>query len=210
MTELLLDDLKTIPRVLGACLYHARKGPVESNFPAPFKADKLADIGRLLMKIRSVGRMNFEDLTDLSLHYDESVLLARELEDNLLVFVLCDPGFNPNLLTMSLNLLQQELKNQQPTWTEPATANGAPSANDGAEIAEVLAELKAPLNKVLGPMASFIFDEMVETWGRQNTSSVGNLDSLLAMVKREIGDPDKIGKYEQLIAPVLQKVSKRS
>lgn len=206
MSEL-LDDLKAIPRVLGACLYHKRKGPVESNFPVPFKADKLGDIGRLLMKIRSAGRMNFDDLSDLSLHYDESVLLARELEDNLLVFVLCDPGFNPNLLTMSLNLLQQEVKNQQLEWTEVISSASKPAAKpqNATEVTKVLDELKSPLTKVLGPMAGFIFDEVVEKWEQQGS---GNIDGLLRLVEEEIGDPEKIGKYEQLIAPVLERVSR--
>ncbi|MBM9511115.1 hypothetical protein, partial [Desulfogranum marinum] len=105
----ILDDLKDLSGVIGAGVYHSQNGMLATNLPAIFTEQKLTEIGKLLTKLLSAGRMSFPDLTDLSLQYDESAILARELNETSIIFLLCDPDFNQNLITMSLNLLQQEL-----------------------------------------------------------------------------------------------------
>lgn len=212
--QAIIDDLKDLPGVLGACLYHGQRGPLETNLPAIFTADKLVKISKLLMKIHAAGRMNFQDLTDLSLQYDESVILVRELEDNLIIFTLCDPGFNQNLVTMSLNLLQQELKNQpfQVGDSPSVTADPPPvtdvSTGPSEEVSRAMEAMKSHLPKIMGPMADIIFDEAVETWKKQGKYTVGDLDLLVQMLAEEIENADKITNYKEMIKPALQQAAK--
>jgi len=192
----IIEELKDIPGVLGACLFHGQKGLVQTNMPADFTADKLTEVGKLLMKIQSAGRMNFPDLNDLSMHYEDSVILGRELEENLMVFTLCTPSYNQNLVTTTLNLLQQKR-------ISPKASESAGTKNE--KMPQVLDELKAHLPKILGPMASIIFDEAVETWEEQGNSSIDNINSLLLLINEEIGDEGKIAYYANMIAPILEK-----
>jgi hypothetical protein len=192
----IIEELKDIPGVLGACLFHGQKGLVQTNMPADFTADKLTEVGKLLMKIQSAGRMNFPDLNDLSMHYEDSVILGRELEENLMVFTLCTPSYNQNLVTTTLNLLQQKR-------IRPKASESAGTKNE--KMPQVLDELKAHLPKILGPMASIIFDEAVETWEEQGNSSIDNINSLLLLINEEIGDEGKIAYYANMIAPILGK-----
>ena len=67
----LIDELKAIPGLVGACIYSSRDGLQETNLPGIFKADRLGAVGKQLAKLYSAGRMSFDDLTDVSLHYDE-------------------------------------------------------------------------------------------------------------------------------------------
>lgn len=202
----IIDDLKDLSGVIGACLYHGQQGVMVANLPAIFTTEKLTELGKLLMKIYSAGQMNFHDLTDLSLQYEESAIFVRDLEDNQILFLLCDPGFNQNLLTMSLNLAQQELKNRQPplaasTLQETLTA-------PAADIAPILAAMKAHLPKIMGPMADIVFDETVEIWEKQGDCTASGLKSLVHLLSEEIGSTEKITRFKELIAPEMTQAVK--
>lgn len=202
-----IDELKAIPGVVGACLFSTQEGLLESNLPGMFKPEKLAAVGKQVTKLLAAGRMSFDDLNDLSLHYDESVVIARELRRGLTIFAVCDPSFNHNLLTMSLNLLQEELRNQpegQPVAavSESVATKSAPAVTIDPSLEPLLGELKAALAKVLGPMASIIFDELQQNWAQEGATPE-RLSVLLEMINREIGDTDKIAAFSALTAPLL-------
>jgi hypothetical protein len=200
-----IDELKAIPGVVGGCLFSAQEGLLQSNLPGIFKPDKLIAVGKQLVKLLAAGRMSFDDLNDLSLHYDEAVIVARELSKGLTIFVLCDPSFNHNLLTMSLNLLQEDWRDQPTTHADLASVGPAHSVAAGeTKLEPLMAELKAALAKVLGPMAAIIFDETQQLW-LQKGGATAQIDDLLEMIHDEIGDPEKIATYMALAAPLLRK-----
>jgi hypothetical protein len=199
-----IDELKAIPGVVGACLFGTQEGLLLSNLPGIFKPEKLTAVGKQMTKLLAAGRMSFDDLNDLSLHYDESVLIARELRKGLTVFAICDPSFNHNLLTMSLNLLQEEIRDQPDIQTSLAPVQVAPAGAGSAELEPLMADLKSVLAKVLGPMASIIFDEIQQDW-LQRGGADARLDDLLRMIHTEIGDSEKIATFESLAAPLLHK-----
>ena len=183
-----------------------------TNLPVIFKPERLNLVGKHLLKLYAAGRMSFDDLTDIVLNYDESVVVARELEKNMLIFAICDPTFNQNLLTMSFNLLQEEFKlgnfSTVPipeTEEEPTVApSQLPQVETSGALLELLAEMKDLLAKVLGPMAGFIFDEVAEEWMAQGSSGFARIEELIEQINQEIADQDKIGSYRQLISPVLK------
>lgn len=209
----LIDELKAIPGVVGACIYSSRVGLQETNLPGIFKADRLAAVGKQLAKLYAAGRMSFDDLTDVSLHYDESVVVARELQKNLLIFAICDPSFNHNLLSMSFNLLQEEFRNGQfgkaeaaesvPSIPTPTPVAVASASKLDARQLGLLEEMKGKLGRILGPMAGYIFAEVVEVWERHGARAE-RLGSLLELLDKEIADEDKSATYRQLIATELQ------
>lgn len=200
-----IDELKAIPGVVGACLFGSQEGLLQSNLPEIFKAEKLTAVGKQLTKLLMAGRMSFADINDLSLYYDESVIIARELSKGMVIFVVCDPSFNHNLLTMSLNLLQEELRDNPAAALAAPSVNAAPvaTASAGAELEPLMKELTAALAKVLGPMAGIIFNEVRQAWAAQGATSA-RLPQLIEMLNEEIGDPDKVATFEPLAAPLLQ------
>lgn len=210
----LIDELKAIPGVVGACLYSSRDGLQGTNLPGIFKPDRLAAVGKLLSKLHSAGRMNFDDLTDVSLHYDESVVVVRELQKNLLIFVICDPSFNHNLLSMSFNLLQEEVSEgsfvvDKPEAAAPQVASGKPSAPaevaaSDSQLPDLLGSMQEKLGKILGPMAGFIFEETLESWRQQGPADISTIESLIELINKEIADANKIDAYRKLLSPDLR------
>jgi hypothetical protein len=53
-------------------------------------------------------------------------------------------------------------------------------------------------------MAGFIFNELLEKWLQQGSGDFSRIEELLAAVDAEIGDEEKIARYQQLIEPELK------
>ena len=210
----LIDELKVVPGVVGACIVSAEKGLLATNLPAIFKPERLAVVGQHLLKLSHSGQSCFPDLTDMTLNYDESVVVARELVDGTVLFAICDPSFNYNLLTMSFNLLQEEFKegnhSQEPAAGSAATEEPTvPSGGDiSAALQDLLDEMKGLLGKILGPMAGFVFDDVVETWQGQGAADFSRIEDLIGSINQEIDDPEKVDNYRRLIAPLLNTFQK--
>jgi len=214
----LIDELKVIPGVIGACIVHSQEGLKVTNLPTIFKPERLTLVGKHLLKLYSAGRMSFDDLTDITLNYDESVVVARELEQNTLIFAICDPTFNHNLLIMSFNLLYEEFKlgnfAESATVTQSAVEEKLTGASQPTEKAisgalqGLFAEMKEELGKILGPMAGFVFDEVVESWVEQGSADFSRIEELVEQLNQEIADQDKIDKYRQLISSALKDFQK--
>lgn len=197
----LIDELKVIPGVIGACIVNSQEGIKVTNLPTIFKPERLLVVGKHLLTLYSAGRASFSDLTDITLNYDESVVVARELEKNTLVFVICDPTFNHNLMTMSLNLLQEEYKLGNFATEETSVVV---STDMSGRLQDLLEEMKGLLGKILGPMAGFVFDEVVEKWIEQGSPDFSRIEALIDLLNQEISEQDKITSYRQLISPVLK------
>lgn len=214
----LIDELKTVPGIVGACIVNA-EGLQATNLPAIFKTERLSRVGQHLLALSASGRDNFDDLTDMTLNYDESVVVARELVDGTMLFAICDPTFNYNLLTMSLNLLQEEFKGGHftsvataaspepvaPVTDVPATA---PAGKISTQLQSLLDDMKELLSKILGPMAAFVFDDVVEEWQGQGGADFSRIEELIAGIEREIGDQEKNDRYRILISPLLKEFPK--
>lgn len=218
----MIEELKAIPGVLGASIYSSTEGLQVTNLPGIFKPERLNSVGKHLSKLYSAGRLSFPDLTDVTLNYDESVVVARELDKQLLVFAFCDPSFNHNLLSMSFNLLQEDyragsFRNAAPIAVAAPVVSPVPPAPevepqpvaelDGA-FASLLDLMRERLSKILGPMAGFIFNEQFDNWQQQGAASFSRIEELLSALNHEIADDKKIEKYRQLIAPELQAFQK--
>lgn len=203
----MLDELQTISGVVGAAVFNSGEGLLANNLPRIFKPERLAAVGEQLSKLYSVGQFNFADLSDVTLNYDESVVVVRGLNESTLVFSFCDPEYNHNLLSTSLNLLQEDFLAGE--FAEGGVAVGKKTTKTSVDAAlnELFDLLRERLRKVVGPMADFFFDEQLEGWVKKR-GDASQLDELIDAICIEIADEEKIDRYRQLIAPDLQAFQK--
>lgn len=207
----LVNDLKSIPGVIGACCFDSKNGLGANSLPSLFKQERLSNIGKLLAKIVSAGRLNFPDLGDLLLSYEETTILCRPLGGNSYLIILCDPGINMNLLTMSLNLAQEDLSVQgDSTQAQPASAQAAEQMQSSPEsllsnssLAKPLTTMRELLAKIIGPMAGIVFDDILAQWCASAPPGKNGLPRLLDMLNKEIGDAEKAAQYRDLVRDAL-------
>lgn len=213
----LLDEIQSIPGIVGGFVFNAQNGVLVSDLPTVFKEARLLKIGRILTKLFAKGKAGFNQLMEITLAYEETLVIVREIREGDLVILLCDPGVNLNLLTMTLNLIIEELdrpKAASPPPSDPAPtlrkASPPPPAAESPEalmnegpMAATLAEMQAALAKVVGPMAKILFMDALEKWTRSGPVGPETLDRLLDILDDEIADPDKSADYRNRVTPVM-------
>ncbi len=207
-----IEELKAIPGVVGGCIFDSRKGIIANNLPPIFKEAKLSNIGKLLSKMYASGKNNFSDITEISLYYEESVVIVREASANMFLIAICDPSVNLNLLSMSLNLIMDDFGSLSGIDMRPVESPEPPAEKiftadellQSGPMANDLNGMKSALAKVMGPMAKIIFIEALEEWLKRDTPSYASLENLIAILDKEINDEDKAAYYRELILPYLE------
>ncbi len=201
----LIDELKAIPGVIGACIVNANEGIKATNLPTIFKPERLVLVGNHLLELYAAGQLSFKDLTDITLNFEESVVVARVLDKSIVIFVICEPTFNNNLLNMSLNLLQDEFKGRNLTESAPVKVKSVVVTQDEVDpkLEELFAKMEKSLGKILGPMAEFIFTEILEKWKAEGVIDFSRITELTNLINQEIVDLDKIDHYRGLISEAL-------
>ena len=67
------------------------------------------DMGATLVKVYKSGRLNFSDITDVSIYYDEAIVVIREAPDNVYLIIVFEASANLNLLSMTVNLIMDDI-----------------------------------------------------------------------------------------------------
>ena len=199
----MIDDLKSIPGVIGAFGYRTKQGILCSNLPSLFKAERLIEIAKNLTKITTAGRLGFPDLTEVLISFEEAVILCRPLGASDFLITVCDPSINMNLLALSLNLALEDF--------DPAGAGACPppaapvpridpaQLRESGPLARPLQSMAQMLVKVMGPMAGIVFDEALVAWASGQAPTLAGLPALLDSLCREIDDSEKAAKFRRLV-----------
>ena len=207
----LIDDMKAIPGVIGACTYRSKEGILDNNLPALFQTDRLLDAARHLAKIHAAGRLNFPDLTEVMINYEESVVVFRQINSNNHLITICDPGININLLAMTLNLAIENFNENSANGIESGSADteaggeNKPPRPDVKELlrkgptAQPLQAMSRLLAEIIGPMAKIVFEDALIRWVSRSETKKGSLSKLLEIVCQEIGDEEKSKEYHTLV-----------
>jgi predicted regulator of Ras-like GTPase activity (Roadblock/LC7/MglB family) len=212
-----LSDLRLINGVMGVFVFSPKSGVIACDVPGVVKRDKLSQAGRTISRIIGAGVSGFPELKDLVLTYSEMVLLIRVLKGGVVLTVMCDPALNINLLAMSLNLAQEDLDGlaeqppEEPPTEEAESAAAAveakvavtvESVKDDAALGPVFEQMRKALAKVIGPMASIIFDDSLEAWLAAHSPAPSCLSALAKIISKEIGDEAMAAKYMELIKDI--------
>ncbi len=215
----LINDMQAIPGVIGACTYRSQEGIIDNNLPSLFKNDHLHSTAKHLAKIHAAGRLNFPDLTEVMVNYEESIVVFRQLNLNDHLITICDPGINMNLLAMSLNLAIENMpaaaddNNKPAESNEPEPTKQAPPNIDAmmkkGPMAQPLQTMNKLLAKVIGPMAKIVFEDAVGRWANAGVTGKGSLSKLLELICQEIGDAEKSNEYRDLVRQKMASRQKR-
>jgi hypothetical protein len=82
------------------------------------------------------------------------------------------------------------------TWTVEAL-------KEDRNYGPVLAEIKAALAKVMGPMAGIILDDSIKAWLAAAEPSAKAMPALVDIICKDIGDLDRAQKFKALVAGII-------
>lgn len=228
----MLHDLKSVQGVTGAYILNSKGHILVNILPPIFKPPKLLNMGKSLVKIYAAARLNFPDVSEIIVTFEESILIFRVVVEKTFIIVVCEPSLNVNLITLSLNMIMEDLKQAveslptdstatAPTPPQPAAAAPVPqeepfkgkkaSAKELVEsgpLASDLQGIQTALAKVLGPMAKIILLESIEKWQGICLTSRETLPKLIDILTIEISGADKIALFKQLVTPIVSVAGK--
>ncbi len=215
----LLNEIQSIPGIVGCFVYSLNHGVRMNNLPPVFKDANLKKVGSVIDKIYQSTNLASENVTELVLYYAESTIMARLIGETAYLIVLCDPSLNQNLLTMTINMIADKIKliaenmdilqgGSDPSVNAGPTGLLNPEKSDGilnvSHMSSQLRGMQAALLKIMGPMSKIIFKEAVETWSGMGEPSISTLPDLVEILLNEINDSEKEAKYLKMITPYLE------
>jgi len=168
------------------------------------------------VKMYSASRMSVEGVSEISLCYEEAVIVFRQIYDGYYLIVFSDPSANLNLMAMSLNLVMDELKLEiqklepvdEDDVSEEIVSSGSERENHGYKVDEVLSSgpmaptlqtMQKSLAKVVGPIAQVMFREALSDWINTVPPSRGTLSVLVEFIRTEIDNPNQFDDYRARI-----------
>lgn len=210
-----LDEIKTIPGIIGGFVFGVTHGIQMNNLPPVFKETNLNKIGKVLDKIYRSSRVGSPDITELSLYYEESTIIVRPLGKTAYLIIMSEPSLNQNLITMSMNMVADEIIQMgetldsaaenldSNTQTQPVKEISAEEIINNSPLSEQLCGMQTALLKIIGPMAKIIFKDAINAWIGSNNPSESSLPRLVEILLNEINNSEREEKYLKMIAPYV-------
>lgn len=216
-----LNEIKSVPGITGGFFYASDRGVGAVNLPAVFRKTNLAKIGKVIEKMVKMSNTGLSDVTELCLYYEESIIVARPIDQTVFLILLCDPSINQNLLTMTLNMHAKEIRDNAAHFDTHDSTAGQDDMETGhrqpsqrpvpvddllknSPVAGELRGINNALYKIMGPMAKIIFKDALRDWSRLSPLSKESLSALLDLLKTEINDDEKEEKFSNLVSENLK------
>ena len=218
----LLEEIKTSPGVLGACVYSAKKGIVGSNLPATFNSEQQQRITSILHRVFRLNDAAKLDVNAYEIQYDEALLMARRLDTEATLVVVCAPDVNVPLVSMACGMQSAELleaiaahqvgtppsPSPAPPAAEPAPAQAPEPTLTPAEVlkgplADKLTGIKRALAKCIGPVAGMALDGALKTWLEKGEPTAERLTDLAELLLPEIDDDNEKAAFVQEVKKLL-------
>ncbi|MBN1958455.1 MAG: hypothetical protein JXQ81_00660 [Desulfuromonadales bacterium] len=199
----ILEEIKTSPGVLGACLYSAPKGIIASSLPAIFKKETQELVGHTLNRIFRLNDTIKLDVNGLEIQYDEALIMVKRICKSSSLVLICEPDANIHLVNMTISILAEDLQNQITDCEKMPLHKEVPQENPQevmkGEFSGELSTIKRALAQQIGPVAGKVMEKHLKTWLQDGQAEQQRLKELVKLLSGEIdGEQNKHNFYSQL------------
>jgi len=109
MEHILAFCVESVEEITGAYLYETSGEIIFNRMPPDFTEDNLLQIGQAMSDNLRISKEWFPDIIELSLHFMDSNITAKEIQAQGLLIVMFNPSINKQRLHMSLELALEGL-----------------------------------------------------------------------------------------------------
>ena len=183
----ILQQVTSIPGVVGSLACDSQGEILASEFPAVFEESTLKRVAALLADDTGALQNIVRSDGSLEMRYTGGRAIVRRFPSGALLLV-CTSAINPQLLALSLTQCWRRLEKfgiprpAAPTPPTPAPATWAPEWED---VRERL--LKALLRQI-GPIGEMVLEQAWAAWIASGPPSQARLAKLVAALAREIDE----------------------
>ncbi len=197
-----LQQLASVPGVVGSLVYGNRGEILASEFPPLFEPSTLQRATRLLAEDRVVLGNMMGATASLDLRYSGGRAVVKPAGTGTL-FVLCTSPVNMQLLRLSLSQAARRLVENM--GTQPS-AERRPSRSSAiaVELADARERLQRALVGQIGPIGEFVFEQAWADWAASGPPTLPGLAKLVSALGREIEEADARARFLAEARAVLQ------
>jgi hypothetical protein len=198
----LLNEISESLGILGACVYSTEQGVIATNLPVRVTPSVQQKVGELLQQIFALKDSKTLNISTFEIQFDEALLLAKKLNSRTALFALCQAEANLSLVSMSLNMLSNDLLakigDQQSSAAPPKSAGqNSPQPRTAAQpqsyaetingpLAAEIKMIKAALAKTIGPFTGIVLEDGITEWLKNGKSQLSDLNELVQILAKEI------------------------
>lgn len=183
-----LQQLASVPGVVGSLVYGNRGEILASEFPPLFEPSTLQRATRLLAEDRVVLGSMKGTTASLDLRYSGGRAVVKPAGAGTL-FVLCTSPANMQLLRLSLSQAARRLVENVGTPPPPERRPARPSAL-AVELADARERLQRALVEQIGPIGEFVFEQAWADWAASELPTLAGLAALVSALGHEIEETD--------------------
>ncbi|PLX48693.1 MAG: hypothetical protein C0613_09770 [Desulfobulbaceae bacterium] len=108
--ETIIDSLvHSVEEICGVCLYDFNSQIVFNRMPETFSRESLVLLAEKMVRNLNLGKSRYADIAEISLHFDNVNITAKEIRSDRLLIVMFNPSVNKQKLHMSLERALESL-----------------------------------------------------------------------------------------------------
>ncbi len=108
--ERIIDGLvHSVKEIGGVYLYDFHKNIILNRMPETFSEESLIVLAEKMVRNLNLGKSRYTDIAEVSLHFGDSNITAKEMRSDRLLIVMFNPSVNKQKLHMSLELALESL-----------------------------------------------------------------------------------------------------
>jgi len=211
----LFKEIEGLQGVTGTFAHIRGLGMIYAELPDGYTAETLRQFESFVEQVRHAAREAKTENPEAEITLPEAVILVRSINEQATLIVVAGVDLNRGLLQVTLDLLQDELRQEaenlcrnrgmanSPTDNREQGSRWQPPDSLPAEVHGVVARLAASLRQAVGPLASVIMEQSVAGWLQAGEASRGRIDELIEVLCMEIGDPEIESRFRADAASVL-------
>lgn len=109
--EELLQEIRTLPNILGSFVFVEGLGIAASDLPKVLRNKDLDTLGRSINRIFALNQTSDVDVINIEIEYDEAKIFTKPIDETSVILVIGEPSSNPSMVKLTTSMLTSELKN---------------------------------------------------------------------------------------------------
>lgn len=197
----LLDEIFCIPGVIGSCVFEKSQGILHRNPEEGLARDIQEGVGTHFNRLLQMSVKSNLNVKTAQFRFDKYWLVGIPLQEEFVLFVLCDLEANCSLIASAALLLVEEMSDCQPQTVLKGYGETHQSDEDvpGSELDEYFEDIEKALANAIGPVAKVVMNDSVSRWKKEGPPALPRLQELLDMLTDEIGDANLIAEFKSLL-----------
>jgi predicted regulator of Ras-like GTPase activity (Roadblock/LC7/MglB family) len=207
-------EFSILPGVIGSCVLGQDNALHLSDLPVFFTTAMVTEACNSIGRMIQMAKVKGLEPQTMSIRYDKFDIIAKPIDSNATLLIICEPGSNTALVSTTAQMLAPEIEKilvhappaQEAVGVsepEPETANETSPDFIDNQTSSALSQIKQALFDTVGPVADMVYEDCLERWTASSPANISRIFELVGCISSEIDNPDLFEEFKQEISALL-------